>query len=428
MTNKNRFGDIHISAIALVVLSALFYCYEYLLRISPNVMVPSLMEQFGLTAGGVGWLVFLYYFAYTPLQIVVGVITDRYGAKRILAWAIAACILGSALFPATHSVAIAGLGRVLIGLGSAFAYVGALAIANRTLSKAWFTFFAGTVTSLGMLGAISGNIGMSYLMGHYNWALIMHIGVFAGLGLLAVFLLAAWAHNNTGLSKRKSDKAEKGDIASFKTLGRIISNKHFIVLGCIGALLFLSLDVFAELWGIQFLQVARGISLDQATWINSLIFWGWAIGSLSQVIFFKLLKSVRSCLIIQAFLASIAISLALIFAQSASTIVIESLLFLFGFFCSAEVLCFTQGVLWVRNHAVATAVAVLNFFVMLSGMVFQPVVSKILDLNWSGGITDGHRVYAAGDFLSALVILPIAALVAAGLAFALPKKKMEPIG
>lgn len=419
-----RSSGFRLSAIVLVILSAFFYCYEYILRISPNVMMPSIMQHFGVTAAGAGWLISLYYFAYTPLQIVVGVITDRFGAKNVLAWAMCFCILGALVFPLTDILAIAGSGRILIGIGSAFAYVGALAIANKTLNREWFTFFAGAVTTLGMVGALAGDMGMGYLVSQYNWTTVFHFCVAGGIILLIAFLIAVYFNKRATGEKKEARTSSM----SFRTLKNLILNRRFILLGSIGALLFMSLDVFAELWGPQFLHIERFIPIQKATWISGLIFWGWAAGSPCQALFYKLFKSAKYCFLLEAFLATVSISLAMFFVKG-NTLLLETLLFLFGFFCSAEILCFSVAVQWVQHKSAATAVAVINFFIMLSGMIFQPLVSELLNLGWHHTMLHGHRFYTSSDFFDALLILPIATAAAFLLAFLLPKdeKKIEKI-
>ena len=143
---KNSSGNGYLSFI-IVSLAGLFYCYEYLLRISPSVMVQQLMSYYGITATGIGLLSATYYYAYTPLQLFVGLFTDYLGAKKVLSMAILSCAVGCILFAATHFLSVAFIGRFLIGFGSAFAYVGALTLANSLLSKKYFSYYAGVITS-----------------------------------------------------------------------------------------------------------------------------------------------------------------------------------------------------------------------------------------------------------------------------------------
>jgi sugar phosphate permease len=63
-------------------LAAFFYFFEYFLRVAPSVMVPQLMETFSVDATAIGTLSAFYFYIYAPMQIPVGVLTDRYGARN----------------------------------------------------------------------------------------------------------------------------------------------------------------------------------------------------------------------------------------------------------------------------------------------------------------------------------------------------------
>ena len=69
---------------AICGLGALYYAYEYLLRITPSVMEHALREHFSLSATGFGLLSAFYYYAYVPMQVPVGVLMDRFGPRRLL--------------------------------------------------------------------------------------------------------------------------------------------------------------------------------------------------------------------------------------------------------------------------------------------------------------------------------------------------------
>jgi len=63
-------------------IAALFYCYAYFLRAFPSVMSSDIIDHFHMTAGDFGNLTAFYYYAYTPMQLPVGLILDRYGARK----------------------------------------------------------------------------------------------------------------------------------------------------------------------------------------------------------------------------------------------------------------------------------------------------------------------------------------------------------
>src|SRR3989337_3880200 len=68
----------------ICTLAAIFYCYEFLLRIEPSVMVKELMQTFQANATELGILYAFFYFIYTPMQVIVGLLLDLYGTRRIL--------------------------------------------------------------------------------------------------------------------------------------------------------------------------------------------------------------------------------------------------------------------------------------------------------------------------------------------------------
>ena len=171
-------------------LGALYYCYEYFLRISPSVMMHDLMSVYHLTGAEVGSLSAFYYHAYVPMQILVGLLMDRYGPRRLLAMASLFCASGTYLFVGSRSLAIAELGRFFVGFGSAFAFVGALKLATIWLPSNRFALISGIITSLGMFGAMLGDVALRSLVDNFGWKTTTYfsaiIGVFLAIAIWMV--------------------------------------------------------------------------------------------------------------------------------------------------------------------------------------------------------------------------------------------------
>src|SRR3990172_1547193 len=150
-------------------LAACFYCYEYLLRISPSIMVPELRAAFNISAAALGNLSAFYFYAYTPMQLPVGVMLDKYGPRNVLTFAVLICALGAALFGFSTHYWGALAGRFMIGFGSAFAFVGVLKLASSWLPPDRFGFIAGLTTTLGMIGAMFGQNVLSVMVHQSGW-------------------------------------------------------------------------------------------------------------------------------------------------------------------------------------------------------------------------------------------------------------------
>ncbi|WP_420421101.1 MFS transporter [Simkania sp.] len=105
-------------------LAVTFYFYEYFLRVAPSVMVHELLTAFNIGAGVFGTMTAFYLYAYAPMQIPVGILMDRFGARKLLTLAALACGIASLLFGFATEIWLASIARFLIGAASAFAFVG----------------------------------------------------------------------------------------------------------------------------------------------------------------------------------------------------------------------------------------------------------------------------------------------------------------
>jgi len=107
-------------------LSSSFLFYRYLLQVSPSVMVHDLMRDFSLSGVQLGNIASFYFYAYVLMQLPVGLLLDRFSPRRMVASSIAVCALGALLFSVAPDLRVAGLGRLLIGIGGAFSAVGTM--------------------------------------------------------------------------------------------------------------------------------------------------------------------------------------------------------------------------------------------------------------------------------------------------------------
>ena len=378
-------------------LAAVFYCYEYLLRIQQSVMVPQLMAHFHASAKQIGFLSAMYYYAYTPLQLVVAVLTDYYGSRRMLFFALANCVVGCFIFATSHLLWQADAGRLFIGVGSAFAFVATLRLAAMWLPKKHFMIFIGLTTSLGMVGAMVGDVGMSWAVNHWGWLSVVYISL--GVGLLLIPLFFFFIAENPDAGELGVAKA-LGLSDYCVELGRAMIHPQLILLGIIGASLYFSLSVFADMWGIPYIQQTTHQSKIHAASINALVYLAWLIGAPLHGWLSSYCKDLRWYLFASCALTSACFFLLL--HGISSEIVLGVVLFAFGFFASAEVICFVLARDCLPKQFTATAIGVLNAFVMLGGLIVLPLVGMRLDQHWLGQSDHGVRVYSHVAFYHAL--------------------------
>ncbi len=387
----------------ICTLGALFYAYEYLLRIAPSVMTVQLMRHYQIHAAGLGNLSAFYYYIYTPMQLVAGVLMDRYGPRRLLTLATLCCVLGSFLFAGTSILIVAQLGRLLIGFGSAFAFVGVLKLATIWLPRRYFAMYTGIATALGMLGAGFGAIFMTNLVSVLGWQQTIFIAAFLGIVLAIIIGLIV---RDEPMDKYQTEK-EAVDIKEVvQGLWSMLKSWQMWLVGLVGGLLYIPASAFAELWGIPYLVQAHDFSPEKAAFGMSLIFIGWALGGPIVGWFSDSTKRRNMPIAICGLMTTIFMT-AIVYGPNLSPFLILTFLFLIGIFSGGQVIVFAIGKELNLMRFSGSAIAFTNMTVMLSGLILQPLIGYILDSRWNGQMINGVRQFSAADYQIAMVIIPI---------------------
>lgn len=389
-------------ALSMCVLAIVFYYYEYYLRVAPSVMSTELKLTFNLSEAAFGHLAAFFYYAYTPMQIPVGMMMDRYGPRRLLTFACFLCVLGTLMFGMTGELWIAQLGRFLLGFGSAFAYVGVLKLSNVWLPKKYFAFMAGLCTALGMFGGISSAVLISHLMVKIGWQETLYYSSLAGVVLAAGIWFIIRDGKNQEEHEHEIDLTHEVQI-KLAGLKQIVQSPQMWISGLIGCLTFLPISGFAEVWAVSYLQTV-GMSKFDAASGASMLFLGFAVGAPIWGIISDIIQSRRIPLIIGSFVSAGFMAL-IVFMPSTSLVWMYALLFLSAFFASAEILIFAVSNDISRHSVSATAIAFTNMVVMVGGVLLPPIIGKILDSAIQ--TIDNIPVLTVHDFSIALAVLPL---------------------
>ncbi len=399
-------------------LGAIFYSYEYLLRIAPSAMESALREHFNLSATGFGHISSIYYYAYVPMQLPVGLLLDRYGPRRLLTLACFICILGTLFFTSTSIFWVAAFGRLLIGLGSAFAFVGVLKLATIWLPENRLAMVSGMTAALGTIGAMLGDNFIESSVEQFGW--VNTLNYTAIFGFLLMFVL--WF----GVQDKKGRHRQNGTVSTLKKglvdLGIIARNKQIWVNGMYGCLVYLPTTVFAELWGIPYLRHAHGLSSHGAGLANSLLFLGFTLGAPLMGYISDRLERRKFPMFIGAAGAAL-VMMTILYFPGLEESHIQILMFLLGLLYSAQAIVFAVGRELSPGEAAGTAMAITNMIVMLGAMLLQPLVGYLLDFSLTSrtsgaalsavAIDNVNKIYSMADYQFALSVIPFGIVIAA---------------
>lgn len=400
----------------ICALGALFYSYEYFLRISPSVMSAQLMQHFNINAAIFGSISAVYYYAYVPMQLPVGLLMDRFGPRRLLTTACLICVAGSYLFVITGSISFAILGRFLVGFGSAFAFVGVLKLATIWLPPSRFAMFAGLSAALGTVGAMTGDIMLTRLVELIGWHQTVYLS--AAIGVIIALMLWIIVRDKNHISGEDALEEVNHETIkqSIRELGMILSNKQIWIVGLVGCFIYLPTTAFGELWGIPYLEHARHLSPIGAAYGISCLFLGFTVGAPIMGWLSDILHTRKKLLMIASLLSTI-LATVLIYMPHMTTRQLYMVLFSLGFTYSAQAIVFAVGREVSPPSAAGTAIAVTNMIVMLGGILFQPIIGILLDWVWDGTIISNLHVYSSDQYRFALVVLPLGIFVATILSF-----------
>ncbi|MFT4058069.1 MAG: MFS transporter [Legionella sp.] len=392
-------------------IGAVFYCYEFILRIIPGVLQTELSTALGhISATTFGQISALYYFAYSPMQMPVGMLMDRFGPRRLLTFACVCCTVGSWMFTLTSSMFLVGAGRFLVGFGSSFAFVGVLSLALHWLSRRYFSLVAGLMTTLGMLGLVYGEVKITEWSESVGWEQVLILIAWIGCGLSLLMFLVV----RDGPTGHQSNKHPLPEF--FRNVLKVLMAPEVWLIGFVGACLYTSLSVFGELWGKTYLEQAHHLTKVEAAKTVSAVFIGWAVGApiagyLSDHFGRRVLP-----LVIGAIFSLICISLVL-YCPGLSYTTLNVLLFLYGVFSATEIIVFIMAKECSGAELSGTVFAATNMIVTLGGVIYQPLVGKLLDTFGDSGVIGGEHIYTVVDYQVALSVLPISLLLVTILAF-----------
>lgn len=366
---------------------SLFYVYDYFLAVSPSVMTSDLLSTFSLDAAHLGMFIAVFSLASTFFQIPAGALLDRYGARILLSISVLLSGIGVLFFAMATAPWMLGFGRLLMGIGSPFAFLGALFLATRWFSHKRFALIAGLVQFGGAVGCIVGGGPLASLVNHMGW----RHGLLAIAWVTIILSVFFWLILRDG-EKPLTDIPEV-DNARLRDTFKL---PQVWWTAAIGFASWVTVTGVASLWGIPYLMKVYQWTNEQAGYCNILFWLGLGLGSVFIGWFSDFIKSRKKPIYICFGIGFIA-SLFFIGAEHVSSSIMMLLLFLLGFAASVQSLTFGVAKdIIPPNHFVAAS-GLINLAAVFTGVVMQPLMGYLMDLH--AHVHEGEiAVYHISDY------------------------------
>ena len=242
-------------------------------RVSPSVIATDLMAAFRADATTLGLMSSMYFWFYAVEQPVVGILTDRWGPRRITClWALLAAA-GCTLFALAPSAGWAMVGRALVGLGSGGIYVPAMTAFAQWFRRQEFATVNGFLLALGNLGAIVATSPLVWMVGLWGWrASFLLMGAISALLAVAIATCMQERSNSSGT-------ALEVEAANRPAWRKVFSSLHFWLPVMTFMCVLGSFVTFQGLWATPYLMSVLGLPRLAASHINMLLAVGYIVGA-----------------------------------------------------------------------------------------------------------------------------------------------------
>lgn len=404
----------HLGGWTLWSIAAVFYAYEFIHRVVPSILTNELRVGLSINDHQLGMIGAMYFYAYAAFQLPAGVLIDRFGAKKLLVTASAVLTLGSFIFASTSSFHVAQMSRFLIGMGSAFAFIGCLKIGAQWLTMSSFPLVIGLTNLCGTLGALSGGKPMSYLVNEFGWREMLMQLSFVGLAITLILLIF--------LQDKPTPSEQKGETQPGLLTGLItvMKNPQSWIIALYGMLLVAPIAAIPEMWGVEYLKVAYEIPASQAAGITHTIFVGTAVGGpligwimthQIEEVDFMMVASLGALILLCMFLYWVNMPITNLYI----------VLFSFGLLTANMLLCFSLITECHPPWAQGAAIGFINMVIMAGGGLAQDRVGWLLNK-----LRAQHEgIYLLEDYHIALSVLPLCLLAAIGLTLFIKQKRYD---
>jgi len=265
---------------------------NYLDRSTLSVANTTIAQEFGLNALQMGLLLSAFSWPYAIANLPAGFLVDKFGPKKMFAFAAGAWSLVSMVTAAANSFGFLYAARVALGIAESPFFTSALKVNERWFNKSERALPVSLVnTGSQIANAIAPPL-LTFLLLTMSWR-----GMFIIVGAFGIVIALVWLriYRDPTLKEQSMIKGAEAEARVAATVEQVAwgqlfkhRNTWFMVLGAFG--IFYTVWVYLT-WLPSYLQTARGFSLADSGWLASLpficgivgvVFGGWLSSRLVQ--------------------------------------------------------------------------------------------------------------------------------------------------
>lgn len=382
-----------IKVFSIWLCAAIFYAYQYILRVIPNVLKDSIYNIFDFSDVTFGQFAGFWYLGYALSHIPVGFALDRYGTKFIFPLSAILCVLGILPLLVSDDWMMPIFGRFLLGIGSTGATLSMFKIIRTYFTNEQFTRVLSLTCIIGVLGAIFGSYPLYFLLKVYSWQIIISVICCIGilLAIISYKLLEPEPH-------KKKDPA-------FSSLKTLLKDKRLWAISLGAGFLAGPLEGFADAWSMESLTAIYGLSKDVSSQATSIIFFGFVLGLMSISWMIDKLGAIKAVILsgVIMLMAFLALILGIV-----PQVFINFCLILIGMFSAYQVAAIYIAINPFDQKYTGLITALFNMIMMIFGLFFHTVIGSCV-YYWGQNKPglEGVCKYTPDVYQYGLIIVPV---------------------
>lgn len=321
------------------------------------------LAHVGISSEQLSWLSAVYLYADALMLLPAGLLLDRFSARKLLFIGLGLCIAGGILFSTSMSFSWMLAGRLISGIGHAFALLCCF-----RLVAVWFeakkqAFVIGLVITIALFGGLVAQTPFTLIAKDISWHVALFLNV--GLGLLVLILGYLFVKENNSSSSVSTDGA------LWKTLKSAIARQQNWWAGLYICLLGLPLMLLGALWNSTYLIKTKHLSMMAASWVATSIFLGTIIGMPLVGWLSDKYQTRKIPMVVGAVGALLLLMVFLNLPVNTSGYVYDGLFFILSLFASTQVLGYPAVVESNPIEGGSTAMGFVNVIIMVGIASFQ---------------------------------------------------------
>lgn len=353
------------------------YFLSYLYRTANAVIGPVLTRELALGAGSLGLLTGAYFLAFAAAQLPLGMLLDRFGARRVESALLLVAASGAASFAMADSIGELAVARGMIGLG-----VSACLMAALKAFALWFPLerqasLTGWIMTSGGLGALAATAPLEAALQQTGWREIF-------LALAGITLaVSIWLF--LSVPERDGRREPEPLAVQWAGVSEVFGSAHFWRFAPLGLTITGGFLAVQSLWSVSWLMQVNGYTRESAAEHLA----GMSVAMLLAYILLGLLATRlarRGITPVTLLAGGLGLSLLMLALIASEAVPQTQLLWIaYGTFSSCAPLAFSQTAAGFPVALSGRATTAFNLMVFVGAFVAQWGLGLLIDLLQASG-------------------------------------------